>query len=307
MGVVMSPIDRIRRKREMVELSRELDAPEPVIASFPRNAIGVTLLVLVIMPLLFKATIDPTLTRILGYGGCAFGMGAGAASLSYGQWLKSIYDAKHVARAPVVPFKGLGAVLIAVSAGALCWFEGGGLAVSIALIPVVLGLTVLSFGLDPRRHKGLETRESREAYQLEKVAARVGVELDRIKRSAAPLAVPEIMTEIRNLENAIHGLLSAVTNDPTRIGTVRRFFGVYLTAFGDASEQFSSVYSGTGDQAALDNYQQMMTTLTHAYRTTARRYAQAGTAQLEVEMKVLARYLKPFQSVQVGDQDSQAI
>ena len=287
----MTPIERIRQNREMLQLSEQIARPKMVAQPFPRNATGLALVSFMIMPLIYKAVVDPSVTNILGYGLSSAVMGLGVFSLSVGQRKTAIYDGKFVAKASVIPFKAIGAGLIGLAAAALTNFQGGSLAQAAAVFPVVSALSLLTFGMDPLSNKGLNTTDERHVYKLEKIAAQAGAQIDRLKKHASPLAVPEVMDGIARFERAVDKLLSVVTDDPARANAVRKFFTIYLNGVSDAATRFAAVYRSNGCRETKDDFVELLTRFSAAFESKAADYASAGSEMLEVEMKVLDDYL----------------
>jgi len=152
-------------------------------------------------------------------------------------------------------------------------------------------LSVLSFGIDPLKSKGLETVDERHIYKLEKLAATVGAQMDRLKKAASPLAVPDVMVEIAAFDTAVNRLLCAVTSDPARANSLRKLFTVYLAGVADAAQRFAAVYRGTGSPEAKTAFIETLQKFTQVFDQKAQAYSAAGAEMLEVEIKVLDDYL----------------
>lgn len=288
----MTPIERVRRNRDMLRQSQQITDPETTTAPFPRNASSLVVFFLLIMGLLVKATLDPSFENILGYGMLCALYGAGFFSIHQGLKYRAIYDAKDVARAAKVPFNLIGALCVGGASAGLTWFQGGAVLQAVVVWPVMTALMLLCYGLDPRKTKGLETREEVDLHEAEKLVARVGVMRERIATKAAALAVPEVVTGLRDFDQAVGALLDAAVYDPARSRSLRKYFTVYLTGVADAADKFAGVFSGTGDRAAVDEFVGFLKQMTLSYQNRAYEYAQAGKATLDIEMNVLQDYLR---------------
>ena len=283
----MTPYQRILRNDGLAEFARNHTRPKPQPDAFPRNNSGLTVLCLAVLPLLFKTILDPTGENILGYGGTTIGFGLGLWSIAHGFYIEARYDAKKVAKASKVPFKLVGSALMGVSAAGLTLFQGGDPVQCAGVLAVVLALAVVAFGMDPRRNKGLETVKDRHSHKLDGLTAQVGLQMERIRTSAAALAETDVMPLIRAFDDSVDALLTAALRDPERAGTLRKFFGVYLDGAAEASERFASVYSGTGDIDAREKYFALLDKLTKAYTAKAHDYAASGQIKMDVQIDVL--------------------
>ena len=289
----MTPSERIRRTRELLETMKTTETVERAVAPalFPRNTAGLAVLFMLLMPLVFKAIMAPTAGNILGYGLCTIGFGLSLFAVSQGQAYQAQYEARRVADPAKIPLKMIGAGLLGLTAAVLTLFQGGAVAQALAVAPVVAGLSMVSFGIDPMKPKGLDTQDEREAHTLEDYASQAAQQLDRIRQGAGGLAEPDINAAMLRFEDAVSMLLNAAADAPERARTLRKHFTVYLTAAADASDRFTALYAGTGDARAKVQYLGLMQKLIRAFEDKARAYAEAGRGDLEVEMDVLEQYI----------------
>lgn len=287
----MTPIERIRRNREMADLAREKAKPKAPAAPFPRNSSALAILMFAVSPLLYKAIETPTVQNVLGYGVITLIFGLGLFLLALGKKHSAIYTNASVAGASDLPLKSLGSGALALASAGLVVFDGGGAALATATAIAVAVFSVVAFGLDPRQTKGLDTQEDRDLHHLETLAAKVGAKMEEVHKSVSHLAVPQVTTQVRAFDTAVNNLLSAVTDDPSRTGGLRKYFGVYLDGAANASKKFAAVYRGTGCETTKAEYLAFMTKLTRAYIQKARDYAEEGSTALEIELDVMDDYL----------------
>ena len=283
----MTPYDRILRNKGMQEFAFEQEKPAEVVTPFPRNNTGLTVLMLCVLPLFFKATLDPTPMNILAYGAIILTFGLGIGALAKGLKLQAEYDATQVAHAPHRPFKLIGSLAIAKAAAGLTLFQGGDPLQSLAVLGVMCGLCALAFGRDPRHSKGHECNHRRQSQKMDEISAQVGKHMERVREAAAIHADPDVMPRVRAFDDAVERLLKAAMHDPERIGTLRKYFGVYLDGAAEASERFASVYTGTGDPVAKQKYLAVLEKLARVFRLKARDYADGGKMKLDVQIDVL--------------------
>ena len=288
----MTPIERVRRNRDMLDLSRRMARPKGKAAPFPRNSSSLAIFLLLVMFLVVKAALEPSVENILGYGLVFSAYGMGFLSVHYGLRHKAIYDANVVARRHKLPFNLIGAAVVGAASSSLVWLQDGSFLQGLVVLPVVTALMLLCYGLDPRKTKGLDTQAEVNLHEAENLVASVGAMREQISNKAASLAVPEVMNELRNFDEAVEALLDAAVRDPSRVRSLRRYFSVYLTGIADAADKFAAVFSGTGDLSSLEDFVELLKKMSQSYRSRALEYAQAGKSDLDVEMSVLHDYLR---------------
>lgn len=158
--------------------------------------------------------------------------------LSIGQKNHAAYDAKEIAYRPRIPFKLLGSALVGLVVGLLAAAK-----ISVAAIPALFGLVafilcLLAFGLDPLRHKGLDTptarlrlenRRMRESYELrceamiERVAALGDEDLTARTRTAMDTIFELLVSvdlESGDLQRMAKPLDKVLTKIETEIGVL---------------------------------------------------------------------------------------
>ncbi len=287
----MTPFERIQRNKGMQAFAFEHEKPATPTAPFPRNVSGLTVLVLAITPLMYKAMLAPTAENIVGYGGLTACFGLALWSMAAGLKAEAIYDAAPVARAPARPRKMVGAGLMGLGAAGLTWFQGGDIWQAASVMVVTTLLCAVAFGRDPGRHKGFETVQARQSHKIDDLTARTGLLMERVREAAAIHGDRDVMPRVRAFDDAVDALLSAAMHDPARVGALRKFFGVYLESAAEASERFAAVYSGTGDPQAKQKHLDLLEKLTDAFGAKAHDYAAAGQIKLDVEHEVLTTAL----------------
>lgn len=287
----MTPFERIQRNKGLEAFALARANPKVTPAAFPRNSAGLTVLALAVVPLMYKGIMVPSALNILCYGLLTLGFGLALGALAEGLKAQAIYDAANVARAPRHAFKIIGAALMGLSAGGLTLFQHGDALQSFGVALVTCLACVVAFGRDPGMHKGFETLQQRQSYKLDALTAHVGLHMERIREAAAIHGDRDVMPRVRAFDDAVEALLVAAMYDPSRLSSMRKYFGVYLASAAEAAERFAAVYSGTGDPAARQRHLDVLDKLISAFSGKAMRYAEGGQLKLDVEHDVLAAAL----------------
>ena len=257
----------------------------------PRNQQAVGLLFLATLPLAFSMLQDPTWQRLLTCGGLLGLFGGSLYSISLGLKDAERYDSQPVARA--APLKGrlIGAAGLGLASGLTTVMRGGDIGQVIAVGLLASILSVVAFGIDPLKHKGLETAEQRQSHKIDKTRTRVAAKMAMIKGYVAPLACAEIMPHLTRFEDAVEQMVQAVELDPSRARSLQKYLGVYLDGAQEASARFIAIYRGTGDVDAHARYVTLLRDLGHAFEKRAFEYAEDGLDKLNVQIDVLSESL----------------
>ncbi|WP_299687958.1 5-bromo-4-chloroindolyl phosphate hydrolysis family protein [uncultured Tateyamaria sp.] len=259
--------------------------------SDPRNQQAVGLLFLATLPLAFSMLHDPTWQRLLTCGGLLGLFGGSLYSISLGLKDAQRYDGQTVARAARLKGRIIGSAGMGVASGLTVLTRGGDIGQVIMVGLIAAALSVVAFGLDPLRHKGLETAAQRQTHKLDKTRSRVAARMARIKSHVTPLACAEIMPLLKRFEDAVEQMVQAVEHDPERARSLQKYLGVYLDGAEEASARFIAIYRGTGDITAHRRYVTLLRDLGDAFAKRAYDYAEEGRARLDVQIDVLSESL----------------
>lgn len=261
------------------------DGKRPTKAGFKSN-------LLFIMPFLFawKAFQGGPADLILGLG--AFGtMLLGAWLTREGLFAEEAYDARRVARRPVLPRKIIGAVLTGIGVGCGALMAGQGSLIATALSTIAAFLHLGAFGIDPLSDKGTEGIDP---FQNDRVAKAV----DNAERQLTAMHDAILRARDRQLEVRVdrfattaRKMFRTVENDPRDLTAARKYLGVYLQGARDATVKFVDLYGQNRDPQIRADYEALLTDLetNFASRTTA--LLSDNHTDLNVEIEVLRERL----------------
>ncbi|WP_415919935.1 5-bromo-4-chloroindolyl phosphate hydrolysis family protein [Tateyamaria sp. SN6-1] len=243
------------------------------------------------LPLAFSMLADPTGRDLLICGALLGLFGAALYAISLGLSAGDRYAARAIARAPRFKGRLTGALGLGVASGLTVLYRGGDIALILAVGVIASVLSVVAFGIDPFKNKGLETAQARMTHKTHKTRTRVMGQMRRIKSHVTPLACPEIMPHLMRFEQAVERMVQAVEDDPERARSLQKYLGVYLDGAEEASDRFIAVYRGTGDTEAHANYVALLRDLGHAFEKRAYDYARQGRLKLDAQIDVLSESL----------------
>ena len=257
----------------------------------PRNQQAVGILFFAVIPLVLTMLRDPSGSNLLFCGGLLGVFGAALCSISLGLKATETFEAAPVAKRPKYPFKIIGAGLMGLAVGLTTAMRGGDVLQVLLLMLIASALTVVSFGLDPLRDKGLDTAEQRQSHKVDLKSHAAQERLAEIKKRVAPLGCPEIMPPLTRFEDAVEKMLQAVQDDPERARSLQKYLGVYMDGAAEAAKRFCAIYRGTGDQQAHARFVQLLTDLGRSYEAKVHDYLAQGRSKFDVQIDVLSESL----------------
>ncbi|MCE5974394.1 5-bromo-4-chloroindolyl phosphate hydrolysis family protein [Sinirhodobacter sp. WL0062] len=220
----------------------------------------------------------------------AFGVIALSAwLLREGLKAEAAYDARRVARRPALPRKILGALLLGagLALGATdASLPGAGV---IGLIGAALSL--VAFGPDPMRDKGIEGIDRFQQDRVARVVAEGEKHLNAMREAIARAQDSRLSARVEAFAATARQLFRAVEEDPGDLAAARRYMGVYLEGARDATIRFVDLWGATRDPDARRDYEALLTDLEENFTARTRRLIENGREGLEVEIEVLRERL----------------
>jgi hypothetical protein len=260
--------------------------PAPAASAPKRGNFRVTLLFIAPLPLIWQA----------------FGNGANALALNLialgllllAAWLtrdgilaQAAYDARKIARRPALPRKIAGSLLTGLGLTIAGMASTGSLTAPILTGLVGAILHSLAFGLDPLKNKGMAGIDSfqsdRAAAAIDKAKARLAAMSDAILRSGDRTA----QARVAQFQTTVRTMLRTIQDDPRDLTAARKYLSVYLSGARDATIKFADINARTADDAARDNYLQLLTDLEENFTAKTAKLLENNQADLDIEIDVL--------------------
>ncbi|SOC10943.1 5-bromo-4-chloroindolyl phosphate hydrolysis family protein [Rhodobacter maris] len=247
-------------------------------------------LVVAALPFLFNAFgAGPlTLARSLG----SFALIAGAVFLiREGLKAEAAWQARKVARRPVLPRKAFGALGIGLGLGLGAQAPEIG-ALGAGLIGLIgAALSLFAFGLDPMRDKGLEGVDPFQQDRVSKVVTEGERELAAMAEAIARADDARLTARVAAFAETAHELFRAVEEDPGDLGAARRYLTVYLSGARAASEKYAGLTGALRDAKARAEYEALLDDLEANYAARTRALRENDRVALEIEVEVLRERL----------------
>lgn len=222
----------------------------------------------------------------------------GWAALIFAAWMTGegvkaaeAYDARAVARAPALPRKVIGAVIMAASVTAIAF-----LGLKLGLFSIVYGLVVggahiMAFGVDPMRAKG----EGVIPGQVERVADKIceaEAVVDEARAAGKKLRDDRLLRRIEDLAFSAQDILREIETDPRDLVRARRFLSVHLVGLRDATVKFAAAREKGAAESLRPQYEALLTDLEQSFSSQKQKLLANDQTELEVEIEVLRDRLK---------------
>lgn len=246
--------------------------------------------------------VTPFLFAIGAFGGTPaelIGSLATFALLIAAAWLtrdgilaQQAYDARNIARRPAIPRKMFGSALTGLGLGLATWLSGESIPVTAALGLVGAGLHLVAFGPDPTRDKGAEGIDQFQSDRVARAVDEAEKHLAAMKDAILRANDRRLTDRVNRFADTARGLFRTIETDPTDLSGARKYLSVYLQGARDATVKFADHYARTGDAAARQEYETLLTDLETTFADRTRALLSGGKSDLDVEISVLRDRLK---------------
>lgn len=240
--------------------------------------------------------LPPILIAFLSFGnplGLAVGL-ISAGVLTLAAWLlrdglraEAAFNARTVARRPVMPRKMISSALTGIGVALCAWTGDNGVVGSVIYGIVAAGLHVAAFGIDPLKDKRMEGIDTFQQDRVARVVVEAEGYLAAMKDHIATLNDRTLDLRVTSFQALARKMIRTVEEDPRDLTEARKFLIVYLMGARDATVKFVDVYKRTKDQKARADYEALLTDLETNFAARTEKMLLGGTADMDIEIKVL--------------------
>jgi 5-bromo-4-chloroindolyl phosphate hydrolysis protein len=207
------------------------------------------------------------------------------------------YHARELTKAPRLPRKLCGAVVVGVAAF-VCSLGSSSDGIAVALLyGAAMGVaTVLAYGLDPTRDKGLSAEAARKAgvktEQVIEAITEAEAKLSEIERMSARLDNRELTERLGRIVNQARRVLDQIEKDPSDLRRARRFLVTYLDGTRDVVRKYGEQQSDLAETPLADNFRHVLETIEQVFTEQEEVLKRNETMDLEVQIDVLRTQLE---------------
>lgn len=240
--------------------------------------------------------IPAVLAAVLSLGGGASGLALGlvaAAAMALGAWLTreglrahAAFNARSVARKPLVPRKILGGLFIGggIVLAALSTTPLWG-AVLYGIVAFVLHLG--AFGPDPLRDKRIEGVDSFQQDRVARVVDEAEEYLATMKEQIARLSDRTLEGRVATFQAIARRMIRTVEEAPRDLPDAKKYLIIYLMGARDATTRFVEVYSRSRNPDARADYEALLADLETNFTDRTQKFLEGGREAMDIEIKVL--------------------
>jgi len=219
---------------------------------------------------------------------------AGAGVLTLAAWLlqeglraQAAYDARKIARRPVLPRKMLASALTGLGV-ALAALTGDSDIMGSALYGLAaLGLHVAAFGIDPLADKQVAGLDRFQQDRVARVVDEAEAHLTRMAAAIASLNDRRLIARVAGFQRVARRMIATVEADPRDLTGARRYLGVYLMGARDATAKFVEIARRGHDAEARAKYEALLTDLEQNFAARTEKMLVDDHADMDIEINVL--------------------
>lgn len=234
---------------------------------------------------------------VLGIGAALVCCHAGRILVERGLQEEDEYARRAITKAPRVPRKLLGAVLVAAGAFVASLFaSSAGIPLSLLYAGVGLAGCLLAYGLDPTRDKGLGPRLAAasdvRSETVLAVLAEAERKIDDIEHWAGRLHGRELTERLARIVERARAILREIEKSPGDIRRARRFLVTYLDGTRDVVRKYAAQQHDLADTPLAGNFRHVLETVENVFAEQHEVLRRNETLDLEVQIDVLLTQLK---------------
>jgi hypothetical protein len=243
--------------------------------------------------LFVPAVLVAALSLTAGPVGLVTGLVAGGV-LTLAAWLlreglraEAAFNARSVARRPVMPRKMIASVLTGVGVALAAYSGETGMVGAVLYGVAAAGLHVAAFGIDPLRDKGMEGVDTFQQSRVARVVEEAEGYLKSMKDQIAQLNDRTLDARVATFQALARKMIRTVEEDPRDLTEARKFLTVYLMGARDASIKFAEVWKRGRDPQARADYEALLSDLETNFAARTEKMLEGGKEDLDIEIKVL--------------------
>jgi len=208
-----------------------------------------------------------------------------------GMFAQEAYDARKVARRPVMPRKLFGSILTGLGL-AVAGFAGHGPIEAGIFAVVGCLLHSFAFGLDPMSDKGIEGTNRHQTDRVARAVEEAEEHLRAMSDAIARAGDRSVERRVTAFQSTARDLFRTVEEDPRDLTAARRYLGVYLLGAKDATVKFADIYSRTQDTQARADYLALLDDLEENFAARTQKLLLEDRGDLTIEIDVLRERLE---------------
>lgn len=244
---------------------------------------------------LYSAVTGSAIEMAGRFGGFALFMAA-AWLLLQGQKAQHAYEARDVARPPVIPRKLFASITTGIAAAVTGLFGflplmNDPLTTTVYAVMATV-LHSISFGLDPMTSKGLKGYSKQDANRLLAALEQGERLLDETVAAANTFPNRRLQQKVTQLVEQARDVFRAIEKDPRDLQRSRKFMAVYVQGARDATVKLAQLKSHQPGQQEYADYEHLLADLEQHFFRQRQNLLLNDRSELDVEVEVLRERIK---------------
>lgn len=264
-------------------------------ASWSARGLLLWLLPLPLVPALFVALLRGNIGRFIGILGALVLLWLGAQWLRRGLQQERAYAGRTVGRAPRVPKKLLGTVMVTLGTLSCSWLAVGQSPLLATLVAALAFLgCYLSYGLDPRRDKTVAIANGF-GYSSEEILAAVEAaetKINAIEEAARRFNNRELVARLERITSLARRIVANLETDPRDLRRTRKFINVYLDGAMRVTSNYAQTIEKTSSGELTGKYRELLLTIEEVFQQQHDGLLRNDVNDLDVQMEVLMKQLR---------------
>jgi 5-bromo-4-chloroindolyl phosphate hydrolysis protein len=254
------------------------------------------LLFILPVPILVKGALAIFRGDIIMLGVCAalFALAIfGAVVARRGIMLEAQFLSRKIARAPLLPYKTAGGILIGAATffAALILTHNGFLYSGAFGIGAVAG-TLLLYGLDPMGAKGVAIDSGVGIDELTDALESARAKVSKTEIAAKAIRNTEYKARLNSTLGWANKIINSIEEDPRDLRRARKFMNVYLDGLQQVTEKYAATH-GKADTGALEeNFREMLVEMENTFKEQHAKLMDDDLLDLDIQIEVLKTRLK---------------
>lgn len=246
---------------------------------------------------LIVSLVAGNVTDVLGLAVALVACYAATLAVEAGLREEADFAGRTIAKAPKLPKKILGALLLGGGVFAAAYFGStSGLPLSLLLAGVGVAGCLMAYGLDPREDKGIDPAlAARAGVKLETVVEAVTEaegKLAEIDQAAAGIRNRELRDHLHRITTEGRNILLEIERDPGDIRRARRFLVTYLDGTRDVVKKYAAQQKDLADSPLGENFKHVLGTIETVFAEQIDVLKKNESLDLEVQIDVLKTQLE---------------
>lgn len=246
-------------------------------------------LVIALLTALAKGQLGAVLANGTGFG--LFMLAAVVARAGLGA--ERNYRQRTLARAPRLPLKALGGLLLALAAGFTAFAAAGyGMLMGAAFGIAALVGYLLSYGLDPRQDKFDASQIGVSAEEVLAALEEGERAIQAIEEARARLRNHELRDRLGRIVVQARKVLKGIEEDPKDLRRARKFLVVYLEGAQRVTQGYVRTHERLEPGQLEDNFRRVLDSIEAVFAEQQARLMEDDALDLDVQIEVLQKQLE---------------